>query len=599
MELRPAIQIQSMIKAMTDVVLPGLQPQNQLAQEQARLVIGMLQLMAQRLPLQFRYDRDELERYLALSSGMLNQLEGGERTHTAAEDLRSAAFEGCRVADRARAEPAELEAAVFDLRAKLAALVQAVDEDGEPSSRARLERLVLVAAKEQIDRERAWVSAMGFDDPSAVPSIDELLHAPDAKAPSTEGSPVVTRSTGANEPNRIAIDKNRPSGQWIEDLRRRFPCEAEIDRVLTRKLARRGEPPYSPARLEDLSNGVQALLHARLDDNFAVTGLRWLTGGASKIQIAFELTWNRPGIGRTTTPMVLRMQPPESIVETSRMREFQLMKAFEGVVPVPSVFWVDEVAEFLPYPAIILEFRPGVTRPSSGAGGISGLGTKFGAAARRSLGRQFVQHLAVLHTRDWRDADLSAFDIPAPGTQAALWQINWWGRVWEEDANEDVPLMRLAAAWMRANVPRADALSVVHGDYRTGNFLYTEDDNRISAILDWELGHLGDRHEDLAWTLKPAWGHLAEDCATFLVGGLVSRSEFLDSYQQASALDVDPAKLRFYGVLNEYKNVVITLASTYRVARGGKGHQDVLLTYLLGVAYPMLENLRAMLHELI
>ena len=43
------------------------------------------------------------------------------------------------------------------------------------------------------------------------------------------------------------VDKNRPSPEWIAELRRRFPCETEIDRVLTRKLERRAGPPYAPA----------------------------------------------------------------------------------------------------------------------------------------------------------------------------------------------------------------------------------------------------------------------------------------------------------------------------------------------------------------
>ncbi|MCK9285355.1 MAG: hypothetical protein M0P39_13860, partial [Rhodocyclaceae bacterium] len=60
MDLRPALQVQTVIKAMTDVVLPAVDPNNKLAQEQARLVIGMLHLVMQRQPLMYRYDRDEL-----------------------------------------------------------------------------------------------------------------------------------------------------------------------------------------------------------------------------------------------------------------------------------------------------------------------------------------------------------------------------------------------------------------------------------------------------------------------------------------------------------------------------------------------------------
>jgi hypothetical protein len=68
MELRPAFLLQTIVKAMSDVILPAVDPNNKLAQEQARLVIGMLNLVSSRLPLMYRYDRDELSRFLALAS---------------------------------------------------------------------------------------------------------------------------------------------------------------------------------------------------------------------------------------------------------------------------------------------------------------------------------------------------------------------------------------------------------------------------------------------------------------------------------------------------------------------------------------------------
>lgn len=176
MEIRPAIQIQSMIKAMTDVVLPAVDPEHKMAQEQARLVIGMLTLLAQRLPLQFRYDRDELDRYVTLAAQLQKQVHGGDRTRVATDTLDACLSKGAAVLDRARAEPAEVEAAVFDLRAAVGMLVQAAAEEGDASSRAALKRLVLDAAKAQLDRERAWLISMGFEaDPSVVPPIETLI----------------------------------------------------------------------------------------------------------------------------------------------------------------------------------------------------------------------------------------------------------------------------------------------------------------------------------------------------------------------------------------------------------------------------------------
>ena len=53
------------------------------------------------------------------------------------------------------------------------------------------------------------------------------------------------------------IDKNHPTPEWIADLRKRFHCESEMDRVFTRKLQRRAGPAYSPVSLEAMCNSLQ------------------------------------------------------------------------------------------------------------------------------------------------------------------------------------------------------------------------------------------------------------------------------------------------------------------------------------------------------
>jgi hypothetical protein len=116
MDLRPSLQIQTAIKAMLDVVLPAVDANNKLAQEQARLVIGTLSLVLQRLPLTYRYERDELSRFLALADTLQGQTKVLPGAQEALHELATAVEQGEDVLDRARAEPSELEAANFQLR---------------------------------------------------------------------------------------------------------------------------------------------------------------------------------------------------------------------------------------------------------------------------------------------------------------------------------------------------------------------------------------------------------------------------------------------------------------------------------------------------
>lgn len=394
------------------------------------------------------------------------------------------------------------------------------------------------------------------------------------------------------------VDKNAPDPAWIEDVRRRYPVESEIDRILTRRVERRAGPAYSPQTLPGLSEGVESLLKSQLDGPFRLENARWLTGGASKLQMSFDLDWDQPGVGRTRTPMVLRMEPAESIVETSRKREYQLIKALDGVVPVPPAYWVDADGSHLPYPGLIYGLVPGTTKPAAASTGVSGFGTNLGPDLRGPLGKQFVEHLAAIHTFDFSTADMSAFEVPQPGTtQSIEWALNFWGRVWEEDAEEEVPLLTVAAQWLRQNMPANEYNSIVHGDYRTGNYLFVESEARISALLDWELGRLGDRHQDLAYVASPTWGHLAEDGKTFLASGVMPVEEFLETYERLSGLTVDQKRLNYYQVYNAYMLAVLTFATSYRIVRGGKTHQDILVSWVLGIGGTLLENIRQLLEE--
>jgi aminoglycoside phosphotransferase (APT) family kinase protein len=395
--------------------------------------------------------------------------------------------------------------------------------------------------------------------------------------------------------------RDRPTPAFIEDLRRRFPTERETDELLTRKMQRRAGPPYRQVEMQELLAPLRAMLSEHIPGGFQMHRPRWLTGGASKVQIAFELEWNDPVRGPSHDTLVVRMDPSEASNTTSRVRETELLAAFEDLLPVPKVFWLDRDARWFPEPAIIYSYVRGVAKPSTGGTGhVVGLGTNFGPRLREQLAPQFLQHLATIHTADPAGMRFTSMDIPSTGTtECARWQLNRARRVWEEDRGEDYPLMDVAANWLERNLPMLDRVGVVHGDYRSGNFLFDESDGRITAWLDWERGHLGDRHRDLAWMTQREKGHLAEDGKTYLVCGLIPMEEFYERYESVSGLAVDPQRLRWYRVLNCFQVITTTMATMYRVAKLGKSHQDILLARLRAIAPIGAHELAQLLEEVL
>jgi len=95
---------------------------------------------------------------------------------------------------------------------------------------------------------------------------------------------------------------------------------------------------------------------------------------------------------------------------------------------------------------------------------------------------------------------------------------------------------------------------VVHGDYRTGNFL--EQGGRITAILDWELVHLGDPHEDLAWVSLPMY----KGGSPYLCR-LCEPEWFYERYAERSGIEVSMASVRYYQVFS-----LLKLAATHMAA---------------------------------
>lgn len=398
--------------------------------------------------------------------------------------------------------------------------------------------------------------------------------------------------------------RERPDESFIDAIRARFPTEKEIDVVLTRKMHRRNGPGFQQVKLDDLVTGVEKLIAANVGYAVRVSDAKWLSGGASKLQMIFVLHWK--GFEKTRGPtlqtkMVFRMEPAASVTESSRRREFQVLKAVMGTVPAPIPYWIDPDATFLPYPAIVYSFCTGVAKPSNDAHKVSGLGQNYGVALRKSLGPQFVQLLAALHQLDTGAlTDLQDFDRPVVGSnEAVIKQVNALRRLWEEDRLEEEPIMEIVYKWLIKNAPPIDHVSLLHGDYRSGNFLFDEEKGQITAWLDWEGAALGDRHRDLTYATMYSFQHLAEDKKTLLSSGMMPSDEMFAAYEAASGLKVDPNRLIYYGMLNRYLLVVLSLGASARASYGARTHQDVLLNYVTGIGYPTLSDLRRYLEELV
>lgn len=160
------------------------------------------------------------------------------------------------------------------------------------------------------------------------------------------------------------------------------------------------------------------------------------------------------------------------------------------------------------------------------------------ANARDKLGTQAAQALARLHI-----CPLTHFaDVPlksaTPADQVAT-LFDWYLKF-----NRASPAFDLAFAWLKRHTPAPAVPAVVHGDFRSGNFI-VQPDSGLAAILDWELAHIGDPLEDIGWICVNSWrfGQWEKP-----VGGFASRDSFYAAYEAANGSAIDRSKTHFWEV---------------------------------------------------
>ncbi|MGD1953965.1 MAG: phosphotransferase family protein [Sphingomonadales bacterium] len=365
--------------------------------------------------------------------------------------------------------------------------------------------------------------------------------------------------------------------------------EPQLAELLEKRKARRCEPPYVPQEDGAVQGLLEAFFKTEAPGMTVSDGAR-LGGGASKEQFIFTLM----GQDASAKRYVLRMDPTEAITETSRSREFEILKAFQGVIPVPDPVWLDDDGSVFPRPAVIMEFVDGVTKPSNSSLKVTGLGTVLGDPLRDQIRPQYLDMLAKIHNFDWRGADLPSFTAPtADPKQPTRWLIQFWKELLEQDAATQEPVLRLASQWLEDNVPDCEKISVVHGDFRTGNYLFDEASGQVTALLDWEMCYLGDFHADLGWLLQPVFGSNID--GLFRASDIFEPEDFIASYETVSGNRVNRKTLHYFTVFNAWKSYILVSALGMMAARQAHNHQDVLLTFLAATGPMFVDDLARLL----
>jgi len=327
--------------------------------------------------------------------------------------------------------------------------------------------------------------------------------------------------------------------------------------------------PLEPA-LADLAERFSDYLETHLPDvtTADVEAIERIHGGASRetfrVKVHLREDASMPG---TTRGLILRRDPTGSLIDTERDVEFNAYRAFfDTSVPVPEALFLEMDEKWLDRPFFVMSEIP------TGEAASPFTENPYGDLAPK-IGEQFWRHLGTISAADPKANGLTAkMDVP-PLDGCWSKELDYWEGVIDGDELEPHPIARAAIRKLRRSPPPpAQKLSVVHGDYRIGNFM-SDEAGDITAVLDWEMCHLGDPLEDLAWALDPLWAASGPQ----LPASLIPREEAIALWEKTSGLTADPKALSWWELFSNVKGLGIWISSSHEYATGD--NKDPVLAF--------------------
>ena len=264
---------------------------------------------------------------------------------------------------------------------------------------------------------------------------------------------------------------------------------------------------------EDLAAVLQPVL-----GDVSIENLHALSGGASRTTWAFDAV-----SGGARRALILRTGPPDDVHAGMELEASAQQRAAAAGAPVPHILAADNSPAALGNPYLICDAIAGETIVRKIHRGLDEHG-------RQRLLEQCAQALAAIHRADPDGIGLTDTE-----------QLTEW-RDRLDAMGDTTATFEWAFRWLDVHRPPPSPPILVHGDFRMGNLIV--DESGLAAVLDWELVHIGEMYEDLAWFCIRAWRFGAPEHLG--AGGLGSVESFLSAYEAAAGEPLDREKFRWW-----------------------------------------------------
>ena len=325
-----------------------------------------------------------------------------------------------------------------------------------------------------------------------------------------------------------------------------------------------GTRPVSDQHAFD-SNALTAWLEKNIPGFAGPLQVEMFKGGQSNP--TYKL--NTPGksyVMRAKPGPVAKLLPSAHAVE----REFAVMHGLQDTgVPVPHMYGLCEDESVIGRAFYIMECMQGRVLWDQSLPGMSN-------AQRGAIYDEMNRVISALHKVDFAARGLSNYGKPGNYFER---QIGRWSKQYTASITQPIPEMDLLMEWLPKNIPAMarndNMVSIVHGDYRLDNLMFAPEQEKIIAVLDWELSTLGHPLADfsyhcMAWHIPPGSfrGIAGLDFAAL---GIPSEEEYIRRYCERTGL-ATPEQLKadwnFYMAYNMFRIAAILQGIAKRVEAG-------------------------------
>jgi aminoglycoside phosphotransferase (APT) family kinase protein len=263
-------------------------------------------------------------------------------------------------------------------------------------------------------------------------------------------------------------------------------------------------------------------------------------------------------IRRGEDSCVIRIPPPSAPATRDEgiRREWRIIEALDGTdVPHTPAVAMCEDTSVLGRPFYLMGLVDGWSPMSMGDHWPAPFDTDLDA--RSGLAYELVGGIALLSKVDWRAKGLDDLGRPDGFHER---QVDRWTAFLERIKGRELPGFDVAAAWLRAHRPIDYVPGIMHGDYQFANVMFDHGaPARLAAIVDWEMGTVGDPKLDLAWVVQ-SWPADTSDPDTARgsyvdMRGMPSRDQVLARYSEVSGRQVDD--IDYYVILAKWKLAIV------------------------------------------